>query len=340
MTIEASISLHNLTTFRIGGRARFFCCVTNIHELSEAIAFADREKIPFFVLGEGSNILVSDEGFPGLVIKMDILGIDFENLSGDKVKVKAGAGENWDYLVALTVEKGLYGLENLSFIPGTVGAAPVQNIGAYGAEVKDTITEVETFDTVEKKVKIFTHKACHFTYRDSFFKTKEGKRYIITSVSFTLNSKGSVKTEYKDVKDYFAKKQNKNPSLTEVRQAVIEIRQAKLPDVKKLGTAGSFFKNPIIGKREYQALLKHYPKLPSYNLDTSHVKIPAAWILDNLCNFKGYREKHVGVYESQALVLVNFGNATADEVLQLANAMQKCVKEKTGIDLLFEVQIV
>ncbi len=332
MTFAENILLKDFTTFRVGGPARFFCAVQNEKELVEAITFSKKEKIPFFILGGGSNILVSDEGFPGLVIKMEIKGMDF---LGEKVTVSAG--EDWDFFVDECVKRNLFGLENLSFIPGTVGAAPVQNIGAYGTEAKDVIDIVRVYDTKEERFIDFSNIDCHFAYRDSIFK-KEGGRFIITSVVFILKAEGEVNILYRDLKEFF--KEKENPSLGEVRNAVIEIRKRKLPDVKEIGSAGSFFKNPILPVAQAYELKAKYPDLPLYPVNDELIKVSLAWILDHVCGYKGVRIGNVGTYKNQALVLVNEGDATAREVKKVAEKMMEEVKEKTGIEIEPEVQYI
>ncbi len=361
MKIQQHIPLNTHTTFRIGGRANYFVEITTIQELKEAVDFAHKNNLTIFVLGGGSNVLISDKGFPGLVIKIELKGIEVKeeerkNNKEEKTEVISAAGEVWDDFVKYTVEKGLFGLENLSLIPGSVGAAPVQNIGAYGSEVKETISWVEAFDTETQKIKTFSNQECEFKYRDSVFKKPEYKKYIITRVAFSLNTAGKLNTEYRDVKNYIV--EHAIPvselSLQKVRDIVVDIRTKKLPDVKEVGTAGSFFKNPIIPKSHYEELQKQYPNIPGYPAEVTPsrferesrplgpegVKVPAAWMLDNLCGFKGFRDGEVGVYKNQALVLVNFGSATFEQVNSLADKMIECVKEKTNIVLEKEVQII
>jgi len=342
MTIEEHVSLKEFTTFKIGGDALYFVRVRNVEGLREALAFANEKKVPFFILGGGSNIVMSDTGFPGLVIKNEIMGVEVgdEENNSEFTLVNVGAGENWDHFVESMVNDGFYGIENLSAIPGTVGAAPVQNIGAYGAEVKNSIKEVEAFNTETGDVCVFKNSECAFDYRDSFFKTTEGKKYIITHVTFKLKKNGMTDISYRDVHQYFEEKKQAKLSLADVRKAVVEIRSKKLPDLNKYGTAGSFFKNPIIAKERYEELKRAYPRMPAYAVDETFVKVPLAWILDNVCGFKGYKNGNVGVYENQALVLVNFGGAKADEIKNLANEMMAKVKEATGIVVETEVQFV
>jgi UDP-N-acetylmuramate dehydrogenase len=342
MKIQKNVSLKEYTTFRTGGPADFFVIVSSVEELKKAVSYAKRKSIPIFILGGGSNILIRDHGFKGLVIKVEIKGIEEQEKSDTHVEVVAGAGENWDEFVAHTVSRNLYGLENLSLIPGSVGAAPVQNIGAYGTEAMNLISWVEVFDIEKGKVRRLINEECGFTYRDSMFKKPHGKKYIITRVAFILSKSHAFNTSYKDVQEHIEKNNLKHEdlSLNKLRDIVIGIRKRKLPDIKEYGTAGSFFKNPIIPKTKYEQLLLLYKDMPHFVVDKNNVKIPAAWMLDKLCGFKGHREDNVGIYENQALVLVNFGDATSEQILKLAEKMTECVKEKTGIVLEPEVQII
>jgi UDP-N-acetylmuramate dehydrogenase len=337
MTIQENISLKQYTTFRIGGPAKFFCIVTNEDELIEAIGFSKKNKIPFFILGGGSNILVSDAGFPGIVIKMETKGIQIEEVDKKKVKVRVASGENWDDFVGSMVEKGYSGIENLSLIPGTVGGAPVQNIGAYGSEAKDTIESVYVLDTKKDEYITFTNRDCKFDYRWSIFK-EDPRRYVVLTVTFILEKDGKLNLEYKDLRDYFEFHKIKNPTLKQVREAVIEIRTRKLPSIKDYGTAGSFFKNVIVSKTKAKELLAKYPEMIVHEINEKKVKIPLAWILDHVCGFKGVRIGDVGAYKSQALVLVNYGNSTAADITNLAQKMVDAVYRETGIEIFPEVE--
>jgi len=338
MNIQENVLLAPFTTFRIGGAARFFVRAQNVVDVELAMRFAHEKKLSVFVLGGGSNILISDLGFNGLVIKNEIRGIA-EEAVGDSVRLIAGAGEDWDGFVKYAVEeKGLYGLENLSLIPGTVGATPVQNVGAYGTEAKDTIEWVEVYNSTTKMIEKLIGADCQFAYRDSIFK-HERKGNVILRVAFLLKKNGKLSTDYKDVKKYFEER-SAEPSLCGVRNAIVEIRTNKLPDVSKIGTAGSFFKNKTILKTEYQKLLEKYPLLPAFPVDETRVKIPTAWILDNVCGYKGLTRGNVGVYQNQALVLVNFGQGTAEEIKSLADEMASCVKEKMDISISPEVEYI
>ncbi len=359
MNVRENVALKDYTTFKVGGNARYFVEVSSADELKEAVTFAKEKSVAFFVLGGGSNVLVADGGFPGVVIKNEIKGVEVKEMNMS-IEMSVGAGENWDDVVRQSVERGFFGLENLSGIPGSVGAAPVQNIGAYGVEVKSVVSRVEALNSETLEMKVFNNAECQFRYRDSFFKKAEGRAFIITRVVFDLTKEGKVKTDYRDIAEYFKKKSGATsdataaaaaptpiPTLAELRAAVLAIRAAKLPNLQEFGTAGSFFKNPIIEKTHYESLLAKYPLLPSYPvlddsgvLSETLVKVPLAWILDNVCNFKGLRVGDVGVYKNQALVLVNFGGATSDEVSALAAEMAAKVKAATDIVIEPEVQYV
>ncbi len=355
MIIQENVPLAPFTTFRIGGSARFFAQAQSISDIQEALEFASGKNpsgqvLKIFVLGGGSNILISDAGFDGLVIKNEVKGIFEEKVEGEadgqtRERIIASAGESWDTLVKYTVEiKNLYGLENLSAIPGTVGASPVQNIGAYGIEVKDLIEWVEVYNPTTKEIEKLSNADCRFGYRDSIFK-HERKNNVILRVAFLLTQNGKLSIDYKDLKRYFAE-QAIVPLLHTVREAIISIRKNKLPDLSKLGTAGSFFRNVVVSQAEYQNLLKKFPLVPAFSVNASYdpkdgsVKVPVGWVLDKICGFKGVRRGDVGVYQNQALVLVNFGQGTALEVKKLADEMTACVKAKTGLNITPEVEMI
>jgi len=333
MNIKENEPLSAYTTFKIGGPARFFCAVSSEGELVEALKFAEGKRIPFFILGGGSNLLVSDRGFDGLVVKMEMKGVIF---SGDRVR--AAAGEMWDELVAETVRRGLYGLENLSAIPGTVGATAVQNIGAYGAEVSKSIESVRILEVKSGKFLMLPAADCSFAYRDSLFK-RQKNRHVVVNVTFRLDSKGKVNIAYKDLKEYFAAKSlGREPTLAQVREAVINIRWGKLPDWKLWGTAGSFFKNPIVPVRKFIELKQKYPDLPGFPEGESLVKIALGWILDKVCGLKGLCLGNACVFENQALVIVAKPGATASEVVDLTNEIRNKVKMRTGLEIEAEVE--
>ncbi len=344
MQIRNNVQLAQYTTFQIGGPASFFCSVKNNNELVEAINFAKKNNLPVFILGKGSNLLVSDSGFAGLVIKNEIMGVTFKEEKEGIFFVKAGAGETWDDLVDDCVAKNLQGIENLSAIPGTVGAAPVQNIGAYGTEFCDVLVSVDVFDTKKMEFTQLSKMECNFGYRDSIFKQQKG-RYVITHVSMRLILNGKTNISYKDLKNYFSGTSsllgsvvNINPSIKQVRDAVIVIRLNKLPDWTHWGTAGSFFKNPVISQEHFEGLSKKYPGLPGFPTSDGKIKVSLGWILDNVCNVKGMCIDNVCTYEKQALVIVTHAGATASGVVNLAQELMKIVKEKTGIEIEGEVE--
>lgn len=336
MKIKEKEILKNFTTLKVGGRARYFCRVKSVKDLESAVSFAKQKKLPIFILGGGSNVLIGDDGFPGLVIKMEMKGVKFKDCCGF-VEAIAFAGENWDDFVKKSVAKKLFGAENLSGIPGTVGASPVQNIGAYGAEVKDIISWVEVYDTKNLETKIISAGDCRFGYRESIFKKAEDKRHIIIRVAFVLKKNGSLNTSYKDIEEYFLGKKIKKPSLAILRKAILEIRKSKMPDLEKCGTAGSFFKNPIILKKDFLKIKEKYPDIKFYEEGDGEVKISLAWVLDKICGLKGHREGNVGLYEKHSLVLINHGEATAKEILRFANKIAVKVKKKTGLKIKWEV---
>ncbi len=335
MQIIENKKIDQYTTFKIGGPARYFVIAKSEQDIIDAVNFCKNKNLKFFVLGGGSNILVSDNGFDGLVIKIELKGITYDH--GLNL-VNVQAGEIWDDFVAHTLNNGFNGLENLSSIPGTVGASPVQNIGAYGVEVGDLIHEVKVFDSQEIVFKTFSQSDCMFSYRESLFKKEKG-RYIITSVTFALKKDGLVNISYKDIQNYI--EQNKliidKISPQNVKDIIINIRAKKLPDWKLWGTAGSFFKNPIISKTDFLSLKNKYPDLPGFE-DGDMVKVSLAWILDNICNARGLCEGNACVYEKHALVLVSKTGATSEDVVSLARKLIDSVREKTGINIEGEVE--
>jgi len=329
MEIKENVILAPYTTFRIGGPARYFCEVGSVEDLKSALRFSKENKLRFFVLGGGSNVLISDEGFNGIVIKMEIRGIEIkDNL------LSAAAGEVWDYAVSRAVERNLGGMENLSLIPGTVGAAVCQNIGAYGAELKDILESVEALDTQSGEIKIFTNKNCRFEYRNSIFKRKEGDDLIILKVNLRLLKIPKLKINYPDLIGLFKKKQ---PSISDVREAIIKIRKDKLSYPDEIGNAGSFFKNPIVSEIQFKNLVSKHKDLKGFNLGNGSVKLFAAQLIEK-CGWKGKRAGNVGVSEKHALVLVNYDNGTAEDLSCLEEDLIKDVEVKFGVKLAPEVE--
>ncbi len=332
LTLQSRIPLAPLTTLKCGGSAEYFAEVDSIEALEGALAFAEEKNLTVTILGGGSNVLVNDAGVRGLVIRPMFTSILYRT-EGTDVYVESGAGVTLDALVADTVAKQLWGIENLSGIPGSVGAVPIQNVGAYGVEAKDVVHEVTVYNRDTKHAEKLSTVECAFAYRHSFFKTEAGKRYVVMSVTFKLSTLPHPRISYRDLKEYF--KEDTAPSLEAIRTAVVAIRDGKFPDWHTVGTAGSFFKNPIISREVYEALQLKFPLVPGF-AEAGGVKVPLGWILDHVLNVKGYREGNVGLYEKQALVLVKYGNASSDEVLDFAEHIRERVFVATGVHVEFE----
>jgi len=333
MQHDVSLSAH--TTLQVGGPADYFVAVHTVEGLKQALHFAKQNAVPVYVLGGGSNILFPDDGFRGLVIKNCIPGIVYTQQESDTTLV-CGAGENWDDVVADTVEKKYWGLENLSLIPGTVGATPIQNVGAYGVEVAELITAVACVHKETLQEKVFSAAECQFGYRDSYFKSTAGRDWIVTHVTFTVSASPQPKLEYKDIMHLQGVE---NISSQIIRDAIVQVRTKKFPDWERVGTAGSFFKNPIIPEAASVALVQKYPELPTFPAGPGECKVLLGWILDKALHLKGYKKDNVRLFENQALVLVNEGGSSqAIESFYLS--IQKIVFEETGITIEPEVQIV
>lgn len=330
--IKKDFSLKPYNTFGFDVKARYFAKANTIEKILYSINFSFYNKLPIFVLGGGSNVLLLSD-IDGVVINPSIPGIELRGETADRVTLRIGAGIVWDDFVAFAVQRGLGGIENLSGIPGHVGAAPVQNIGAYGVEVKDAILKVEAIDIAQRKPIEFGKDDCRFGYRDSLFKSALKGKVIITHVWFTLSKNPVFTLSYGNLKDYFG---TGEVTLSGIRKAILEIRSAKLPDPAELGNAGSFFKNPIIPVEQYTKLKERYPDIPSYTISDKQVKLPAGWLIER-AGWKGKRMGNCGVHDKQALVLVNYGNATGKDLLELAQAIGKTVEERFGITLQMEV---
>jgi UDP-N-acetylmuramate dehydrogenase len=352
--IQENVPLAPFTTMKIGGPARYFIEVGSEEEAREALEFArfslarDGEKgnkgknLPILILGGGSNILVSDAGFPGVVIRNKIGGFDVE-ACGKKARVRVGAGENWDDFVARVVEMDWAGLENLSGIPGSVGAAPVQNIGAYGVSVEETIVEVRGINTRTLKTETLHKKQCAFGYRDSIFKRRPNN-FFITQVVFELIPGGRTNVSaYPDVRKYFEGWQ-KPPSLKEMRRAIIEIRSRKgmviMPGYESFLSVGSFFKNPVVSREKFEKIKTSCPIPWFWEMPDGRIKISAACLIEQSGFSKGYKEGRVGISPKQPLALINLGGASAREVSALAEKIKSAVKDKFGINLEAEAQFV
>jgi len=344
MKIEQNKSLRALNTFGIDVAAKYFSEIRSAEEFKELACdelFFAEEKL---ILGGGSNILLTED-FNGWVVKNAIPGIAVLSETDTEVIVKAGAGEVWHDLVMGCIEKNYGGLENLSLIPGLTGAAPIQNIGAYGAELKDTFYELEAIEIRSGTPVKFRAGDCALGYRDSVFKHKFRGQYFIVSVSLKLAKLSApdvryrFRTEYGDLRRTLEEMKVQDLSLRAVSDAVCRIRRSKLPDPKELGNAGSFFKNPSISQGEFQMLASRYPQMPYYQQKNGMVKIPAGWLMEQ-CGWKGKAVGRVGSHKNQALVLVNYGGATGKEILELSQAVSRSIKEKFGIELSPEVNII
>lgn len=336
LAIEENVSLSQYTTLKVGGEADYFVEVETVDDLKEGLMFAKQTSNPPLLIGAGSNLLFPDSGYRGIVIKNNIKGVVYNHGNEGDVLVTVGAGEVLDELISDTVSRNLWGLENLSAIPGTVGATPIQNVGAYGVEVSELVRSVSAIniDTLEEKV--FSREECQFAYRDSFFKTDAGRKWVVTSVDFCLST---VQKSCLDYGDLALLKNTPDLSPQAVRDKVIEIRSGKFPDWKQVGTAGSFFKNPVISQDTFKTLQTKYPEIPFYPASENKIKIPLGWVLDNVCQLKGYCQNNVCLYEKQALVLVNQG-ADAATIKKFVTFVTNAVEEKTGLKIEPEVRIV
>lgn len=334
MNLKKNIALKPFNTFGIEATAAFFAEVSSIKQVKEILS---QNKLPLLILGGGSNILFTKD-FDGLVIKNNLKGITLINEDENKVILKVASGEIWHEFVLYCIEKNYAGLENLSLIPGSVGASPMQNIGAYGVEVKDFITEVEALHIKSLKTNIFSNSQSAFSYRNSIFKTQERGNYFITSVTFTLYKVPKLITSYGAINTELKAHNISNPSIKDVSEAVIRIRESKLPNPKEIGNAGSFFKNPSISNKKATFLKSKFPTIPSYPQKNGTTKIAAGWLIEQ-CGFKGQNYGAFGVHKNQALVLVNFSNAKGKDIFNLSSSIIEAVNQKFGIELEREVNI-
>lgn len=337
MQIRENISLRTYNTFGIEASAKYFTSFKSIAELQELTTSALFNTNPLFILGGGSNILLTKD-VDGLVAKNEIDGITVVNEDEEHIYLKAGAGVNWHRLVMFCVENNFAGMENLSLIPGNTGASPMQNIGAYGVEIKDIFHQLEAFHIREKACRTFSLAECEFGYRESVFKRRYKGQFIITSVTFRLNKEPVFQTSYGVIQQELENMGVRELNIRAISQAVINIRSSKLPDPKQVGNAGSFFKNPQVEKALFEKLRTYYPAIPFFPFDDEHVKVPAGWLIEQ-CGWKGYRKGDAGCYPKQALVLVNYGKAKGEEILRLSEEILLSVKEKFAIQLEREVNI-
>lgn len=333
LTILHDVLLAPLTTFKVGGSASHFVEVNSEEDLLEAVRYAKAQGLRAILLGGGSNMLIADEGLNALVIKVALRGVHTE-AQGDTILVHAGAGETLDDVIAYTVQEGWWGIENLSHIPGTVGATPVQNVGAYGVEAQDVIISVRVLNMDTDTFEELSPESCHFGYRDSIFKHEGGTHYAITRVTYKLSTVPNPQITYRDLALAF---EGKVPTLREIREEVVKIRAGKFPDWRSVGTAGSFFKNPIITVAAFEVLAGKYPQMPSFRMDDGMVKVPLGWILDKVLQLRGVVRGNVEAYQNQALVIVAREGATASEIEAFAQSIADDVRKETGIAIEWEV---
>ncbi|MBU3641103.1 UDP-N-acetylmuramate dehydrogenase [Polynucleobacter sp. Fuers-14] len=329
-----NLGLKHRNTFGFDASAELAYEITSPEQIPEVISTVTNQKLTWRVLGGGSNVILP-KVLPGVTLLINITGQEIISSDDDATYLAVGGGVNWHELVAWTLENNLPGLENLALIPGTVGAAPIQNIGAYGVEIADYIDRIEAFDAKDQAFVTLTKDACHFAYRDSYFK-QNPHRFIVTKVVFRIHKNWNARIHYADLAKQFT--DNSNPSPEEIFLAVCKIRTHKLPDPKMIGNAGSFFQNPIVPNEQYETLLKAHADLVSYPDVTGKRKLAAGWLIDQ-CGFKGQRMGSVGIYENQALVLVNHGGGTAQDILGLAKCIQDKVRAKFGVSLQIEPNI-
>jgi len=335
MQIEQNKSLKKLNTFGIDAKAEYFANIQSVPDLQKIIS---ENKKPIFILGGGSNLLMTQD-VKGLVIHNSILGKKIEREFQHCVYVSAGGGENWHEFVLWAIRKKLGGIENLSLIPGRVGASPIQNIGAYGVELKDVFHKLEAVNLKTGEVHIFRKKDCAFGYRESIFKQKLKGKFCIAKVYFKLSKNPRLNLKYGAIQQTLLEQKIKQPTIKDVSNAVIKIRSSKLPDPAKLGNSGSFFKNPEISKTHFNKLIKAFPNIVFYPLENGKIKVPAGWLIEQ-CGWKGKRVGNTGSHAKQALVLVNYGNATGKEVKKLAGRIIASVEKKFGIKLTAEVNVI
>lgn len=336
MKIEENYSLEGHNTFHLPVKTRWFMEYASEEELSRILHDEYFQECRSLHIGEGSNLLFIND-FNGIILHSQIKGISVEEETEHSVLLRVGAGENWDDVVAYAVEHGWGGIENLSLIPGEAGAAAIQNIGAYGVEIKDVIETVEAYNQLSFEKRIFSNQECEYGYRRSYFKNEKNDPYIVTYITIRLNKQPQFSVQYGNLEDELSK----YPEITlqAVRDAVIAIRRRKLPDPAELGNAGSFFMNPVIPVAQFEKLKVQYPDIPSYPAGDGKIKVPAGWMIEQ-CGFKGKSHGAVGVYEKQALVLVNLGDARGYEIALVAESIRTAVQDKFGIEIMPEVKYV
>ncbi|WP_337042566.1 UDP-N-acetylmuramate dehydrogenase [Emticicia sp. 17c] len=338
MKVQTNVSLKPYNTFGIDATAKYFVEVGSIDQLREILQDPDYKDLERLILGGGSNLLLTKD-FEGIVIKISIKGIETLQEDTEQIWLKVGAGEVWHELVIYCVNHNYAGVENLSLIPGTVGAAPMQNIGAYGIEIKEVFESLEALEIKTGQIRVFTKEECQFGYRESIFKHEAKGQYIIVNVTFKLSKTPVFHVEYGAIQETLKSMAVEDLSIKAISDAVISIRQSKLPNPAEIGNAGSFFKNPEIPKAQFDALKAQYPAMPSYPVNEYTVKVPAGWLIEQ-AGWKGQRFGQIGVHAKQALVLVNFGGGKGNEIKELSQKIQESIREKFGIQLSAEVNFV
>ena len=337
--MKTNVNLKPYNSFGFDAIAKYFVEINDLQELEALIRSDAFKSEKHLILSGGNNILFQKDVFDGIVVFINTKGIEILEEQDNEVIVRAQAGESWPEFVKMMVAEGLHGVENLAHIPGKVGAAPVQNIGAYGMELKDSFVQCEAINLESGEKRVFTKEECRFGYRDSVFKNELKGQFVITSVDFLLQKQAELKLEYGNIKAYLEQNGIGNPTLQQIHDAICAIRDAKLPDVNQIGSAGSFFKNPVIEKAQFEALLKDYPAMPHYDEPNGMVKVPAGWLIEQ-AGWKGWRDEHVGVYDKQALVLVHYGGGKGHDIVELAHKIQDYVEKKFGIRISPEVNFV
>ena len=354
--MKTNVNLKSYNSFGFDALAKYFAEINEVYDLQTLIASGALQKHKTLILSGGNNILFQNEVFDGLVVYLNTKGVEILREDGNEIVVRAQAGEDWPEFVRFCVGKGWHGVENLAHIPGKVGAAPVQNIGAYGMELKDSFLQCEAIELATGERRVFTKEECRFGYRESIFKSELKGQYVITSVDFLLKKDAPLNLEYGNIKAYLEQNGIENPNLQQLHDAICAIRDAKLPDVKQIGSAGSFFKNPVISAEHFEALQKEYPNIPHYDEPNGKIKVPAGWLIENTgpstlrrasgtagsgtLSWKGWRNEHVGVYDKQALVLVHYGGGKGEDIVELARKIQDSVEEKFRIRISPEVNFV
>jgi UDP-N-acetylmuramate dehydrogenase len=337
MLITKNVSLKPYNTFGLDVKAKSFCEITSIEMLKEVLN--ENTSTSLFILGGGSNMLLTKD-IEALVLHINLKGITILSQTDDTVVIKAMAGENWHGFVLWCLNHNFGGVENMSLIPGNIGTAPIQNIGAYGVELKDVFVSCEALDIKNQTIKVFTKADCKFGYRESIFKQDLKEDYIITSVNLELTKRShKLRIDYGAIKTELIALNITKPTIQNISNAVIAIRQSKLPDPKEIGNSGSFFKNPVISAEQYFKLRENFPEVPSYKLSDDEFKIPAGWLIEK-AGFKGKRFNNYGVHDKQALVLVNYGNAKGSAIYELAQLIQKTIKRLFNIKIETEVNII